>query len=249
YLEMVKASADSLLTIINDVLDFSKIEAGKLALDPIDFKLRECLNDTIKPLMLRAHQKGLMLNCHIAPAVPEALVGDPYRLRQILINLIGNAIKFTEAGAITVIVSQLEDGGWGLEDRAASNPASIFDPASIFLHFAVSDTGVGIQPEKQRMIFEAFQQADGSTTRKHGGTGLGLTISSRLVELMNGQIGVESVMGEGSTFYFTAQFGRAITLLEDDRALPRTLSHTAAPYLSITIPPPAQAATHALRVL
>src|SRR6185436_8145469 len=127
----------------------------------------------------------------------DALVGDPYRLRQILINLIGNAIKFTDAGAITVIVSQLEDGGWGLGDRAASHHASIFDPASIFLHFAVSDTGVGIQPEKQRMIFEAFQQADGSTTRKHGGTGLGLTISSRLVELMNGHIGVESVMGEG----------------------------------------------------
>jgi two-component system, sensor histidine kinase len=237
YLEMVKTSADSLLTIINDVLDFSKIEAGKLTLDPVEFKLRKCLNETIKPLQLRAAQKGLKLNCQVAPAVPEALLGDPDRLRQILINLISNAIKFTERGKVVVEISLAADCGLRIADCGLQTPAAarerdtasgeeqsaIRNPQSaIELRFAVRDTGVGIPPEKQRLIFEAFLQADNSTTRKYGGTGLGLTISSRLVELMHGQLGVESVVGEGSTFYFTAQFGRPTTRLAVELGFEKT---------------------------
>ena len=190
-LEMVKTSADALMTIINDILDFSKIEAGNLSLDPIDFYLRESLNETIKPLALKAQEKGVNLTCQVPPEVPDALVGDFGRLRQVLINLISNAVKFTNRGEITVRVKLESQTGDGMR-----------------LHFAVSDTGIGILPEKQRLIFEAFSQADGSTTRKYGGTGLGLTISSRLIEMMQGEIGVESRVGEGSTFYFTVHFGQ-----------------------------------------
>lgn len=190
YLEMAGSSADSLLTLINDILDFSKIEAGKFELDPIDFSLRDNLADTVKTLALRAHQKGLELAFHVAPDVPDAIVGDLGRLRQIIVNLAGNAIKFTEQGEVVVRVqlkSQTED--------------------SILLHFAIADTGIGIPVEKQRVIFEAFSQADTSTTRNYGGTGLGLTICSRLVEMMEGSIWVESDPGKGSSFEFTAQFG------------------------------------------
>jgi CheY-like chemotaxis protein len=185
YLGMAKTSADDLLGVINDVLDFSKIEAGKLDLDPIPFKLHEHLAQTMKPLALRADQKGLELTCDIRPEVPEEVVADPTRLRQILINLVGNAIKFTERGEVGVEVGVESPGEEQLQ-----------------LHFAVRDTGIGIAPEKQRLIFEAFAQADGSTTRTFGGTGLGLTISSRLVEMMGGQIGMESQLGEGSCFHF-----------------------------------------------
>jgi len=185
YLGMAKTSADDLLGVINDVLDFSKIEAGKLDLDPIPFKLHEHLAQTMKPLALRADQKGLELTCDIRPEAPEEVVADPTRLRQILINLVGNAIKFTERGEVGVEVGVESPGEEQLQ-----------------LHFAVRDTGIGIAPEKQRLIFEAFAQADGSTTRTFGGTGLGLTISSRLVEMMGGQIGMESQLGEGSCFHF-----------------------------------------------
>jgi len=192
YLEMVQSSADSLRTLLNDILDYSKIEAGKLDLEAIDFNLRDSLGDTLKTLALRAHEKGLELTYHIPPDVPEGLVGDPGRLRQIVVNLIGNAIKFTEQGEIVlevVLESQTEE--------------------EVSLHFAVRDTGIGIPPEKQEVIFESFAQADGSTTRRYGGTGLGLTISSQLVGLMGGRIWVESEVGRGSTFHFTAHFGRS----------------------------------------
>jgi two-component system, sensor histidine kinase and response regulator len=190
YLDIVKVSADSLLTIINDILDFSKMEAGKIELDPVDFALRDQLDDTLKTLALRVHQNGLELACDVRADVPEALHGDPGRLRQILVNLVGNAVKFTAQGEVVVRV-QVEQAG----------------ADEVLLHFAVSDTGIGIPADKLRAIFEPFTQADGSTTRKYGGTGLGLTISLRLVELMGGRIWVDSEVGRGSTFHFTARFG------------------------------------------
>ena len=186
YLTLVKSSADSLLTLINDILDFSKIEAGRLDLEPISFDLRDALGDTVKTMAMRAHAKGLELLCDIRPEVPEILIGDPGRLRQILVNLAGNAIKFTETGEVVVSVR--------VETRTAND---------IKLHFAVRDTGIGIPPDRQQKIFEAFSQADSSTTRKYGGTGLGLSISTRLVALMGGRIWIESEFGQGSTFHFT----------------------------------------------
>jgi two-component system sensor histidine kinase/response regulator len=191
-LDLVKSSAESLMRVINDILDYSKIEAGKLDLDPVEFRLRDALEDTLKTLALRAHRKGLELTCDIAADVPVRVVGDPGRLRQIVVNLVGNAIKFTEEGEVVVrarLRDQSADGFW--------------------LHFEVSDTGIGVPLEKQQLIFDPFAQADGSTTRRFGGTGLGLTISSRLVALMGGQIGLESQPGCGSTFHFDAHFGRA----------------------------------------
>ena len=190
YAGMVKSSADSLLTIINDILDFSKIEAGKLELESIDFKLRDSLVPTVKALAFRAHQKGLELTCDIRPNVPDEVVADQARLRQVVVNLIGNAVKFTQRGEVGLRVL--------LESRTEDH---------VRLHFIVQDTGIGIAPHKQKLIFEAFSQADGSTARKFGGTGLGLTISKRLVEMMGGTIWVESVEGKGSAFHFTATFG------------------------------------------
>ena len=190
YAGMVRASAESLLTIINDILDFSKIEAGKLDLETIDFKLRGAIEPALKTLAVRAHQKGLELNCSFDPDVPDALLGDPSRLRQILLNLLGNSVKFTERGEINLRVHR-ESG----------------DDAVTELHFSVQDTGIGISAEKQARIFKAFTQGDGSTTRRFGGTGLGLTISRRLVQMMGGRIWVESALGQGSTFHFTASFG------------------------------------------
>jgi signal transduction histidine kinase/CheY-like chemotaxis protein len=190
YLGMVKSSADSLLTLINDILDFSKIEAGKLDMEIIEFNLRLCLDDAMKAVSLRAHQKGLELVYEILPEVPEALLGDPTRLRQIVLNLVGNAVKFTAQGEVALHIERAEDAG-----------------KEITLHFSVTDTGVGIPTEKHKSIFEGFSQADNSTTRKFGGTGLGLTISSRLVEAMGGRIWVESIPGSGSTFHFSARFG------------------------------------------
>ena len=189
FLGMVKSSADSLLSLLNDILDFSKIEAGKLDFETIDFLLRDTLEDTIKALGLRAQQKGLELACHILSEVPDGLQGDPTRIRQILVNLAGNAIKFTAAGEVIVQVE--------VEEQSEEYTV---------LHFSVRDTGVGIPVEKQQFIFEAFTQADSSMTRKYGGTGLGLAISSRLVALMGGKIWVESKMGLGSTFHFTVKF-------------------------------------------
>jgi two-component system, sensor histidine kinase and response regulator len=197
YLGMVRKSADALLGLINDILDFSKIEAGKLDLEELEFGLRDTLGDTLGTLSLRAAQKGLELACHIAPDVPEDLVGDPGRLRQIVVNLTGNALKFTECGEVVV------DVGLARDDTAAAHPGTVL------LHIAVRDTGIGIPEEKIGLIFAAFTQADSSTTRKYGGTGLGLTISARLVELMGGRIWAESRVGTGSTFHFTARFGRS----------------------------------------
>jgi PAS domain S-box-containing protein len=191
YLGTVKASAEALLMVINDVLDFSKIEAGKLDLEPIAFDLDEVLGGTVEALAWQAHEKGLELAFHIPQGVPEALVGDPIRLRQVLTNVIGNALKFTERGEVVV--------------RVVTVGAMAGDEVS--LHFTVRDTGIGIPAHEQQRIFDAFAQADGSLTRRYEGTGLGLTISSRLIAMMGGKIWVESQVGQGSTFHFTAHFG------------------------------------------
>jgi PAS domain S-box-containing protein len=248
YLSLVKVSADSMLTLINDILDFSKIEAGKLSLDPISFALRDSLGDTMKALGLRAHEKNLELACHIPAEVPDMLVGDPGRLRQVIVNLVGNAIKFTERGEVVLEVSvhelnERENGraGDGESGRAGdgekgrkreaergregdgerwrkgekscvnivdspTHPLTHSPSRQVVLRFSVRDTGIGIPREKRQSIFDPFTQADGSTTRKYGGTGLGLTISKQLVELMGGRLDVESEVGAGSTFHFTAVF-------------------------------------------
>jgi PAS domain S-box-containing protein len=190
-LGVLKSAADSLLTLIDDILDFSKIEAGRLDLEPLAFALRDSLADALRPLAPRAHKKGLELACRVAPDVPDVLVGDWGRLRQVLVNLVGNAVKFTERGEVAVDVCC---AGSTAEAR---------------LHVAVRDTGIGIPAAKLGTIFAPFEQADGSTTRKYGGTGLGLAICARLVAMMDGQIWVESAPGQGSTFHFTARLGRA----------------------------------------
>jgi two-component system sensor histidine kinase/response regulator len=190
YLETVRVASESLLTLLNDILDFSKIEAGALELEDIDFDLRTTLESAVELLAVKAEQAGLELACHIRPDVPTALVGDPVRLRQIIVNLTGNAIKFTEQGEVTVSVITQEE-----------------DDASVFLHFMISDTGIGISPGQSDAIFDSFKQADGSTKRKYGGTGLGLAISKQLTEMMGGRIWVESELGKGSVFHFTACFG------------------------------------------
>ncbi len=200
YVEMAKISADSLLGIINDILDFSKIESGKLELEWTGFDLRETIGDTVKTLAARAQKKGLELILHVHPDVPTAVVGDPLRLSQVIVNLVGNAIKFTEHGEVAV--------------QIATEPR---DDEQVGLHFCVTDTGCGIPPDKQQLIFDAFSQADSSTSRQFGGTGLGLTISTRLVDLMGGTIRVESEVGKGSSFHFTARFGRQLqTIVEED---------------------------------
>jgi two-component system, sensor histidine kinase and response regulator len=191
YLAIAKSSADSLLLLLNDILDFSKIEAGKLEIEKIDFNLRDCLENAIKSLALRAHEKNLELALDVPPGVPEKLIGDPGRLRQLIVNLAGNAIKFTERGEVVVHVEIRESTRF--EAR---------------LLFTVADTGIGIPGDKLGTIFEPFSQADGSMTRKYGGTGLGLSISTRLVELMGGTIWAESLPDRGSKFFFTASFGR-----------------------------------------
>jgi two-component system sensor histidine kinase/response regulator len=192
YLNTVRTSAESLLAVINDILDFSKIEAGKLDLDCIGFDIRDTVWNALKPLGVKADQKGLELACDIDPDVPAILAGDPGRLRQILVNLAGNAIKFTERGEVILHAA--------IESRSGGQ---------VTLHFAVSDTGIGIARDKQSTVFQSFTQVDGTTTRKYGGTGLGLTISRQLVELMGGRIWVESELGKGSTFHFTVILGIA----------------------------------------
>jgi len=192
YLQSIKSSSDALLALINDLLDISKVEAKKLELERAPFDLRATVEDSLRVLAPRAHQRGLELTCHIAEQVPQMLLGDAGRLRQVLLNLVGNAIKFTETGevAVRVQLGRIEGG-------------------SVRLQFAVQDTGIGIPAEKQALIFEAFAQVDSSTTRRYGGTGLGLAISAQLVELMQGKISVESEPGLGSTFHFEAEFARA----------------------------------------
>ncbi len=189
YAEVARSSGESLLSVINDILDFSKIEAGKLELETLDFDLRATLDDVLQLLSHIADGKGLRVAYEIAPGVPERLRGDSGRLRQVLVNLGGNAVKFTDRGSVTMRVQQ--DGG---------------EANSVLLRFSVKDTGIGIPAERQTEIFAPFTQGDGSTTRQYGGTGLGLTISRQLAELLGGKIGVESKLGEGSTFWFTAKF-------------------------------------------
>ena len=225
-LSIVLSSAEGLLSLINDLLDFSKIESGRLELEEADFSLRTVLNQTLRALALRAHKKGMELACQVEPDVPDGLVGDGNRLRQVLLNLIGNAIKFTEAGEVIVRVRAPET------DRQA-----------VVIDFEIADTGIGIAPEKQQKIFQAFEQADSATTRRYGGTGLGLTISSRLVEMMGGKITVQSEVSRGSTFRFGVRFGRSTriaaapaqlpvvdlhglrVLIVDDNATNRTILH------------------------
>jgi CheY-like chemotaxis protein/HPt (histidine-containing phosphotransfer) domain-containing protein len=198
YLSLVQGSADSLLKLINDILDFSKIEAGKVEVEKIEFPFQQSLDETLKSLGLRAHQKNVELSWRVGPGIPEYLLGDAGRLRQILVNLVGNAVKFTKRGEIRV----------GVEVESENE-------AGVVLHFQVRDSGIGIPKEKQQMIFDAFTQVDSSTTRNYGGTGLGLAITSRLVQLMGGKIWVESEPGRGSTFHFTSRF-------EFTGAVPRT---------------------------
>ena len=201
YLSIIKSSAEALLTIINDILDFSKIEAGKLQVEAISFDLHRVIADTLKSIALRAHEKGLELVGEVPNEVPRHVLGDPNRIRQVLINLIGNAIKFTERGEITLHCEVVEDQN-----------------SQVVVHFWVRDTGIGIAADKQQLIFEAFTQEDTSTTRRYGGTGLGLSISRRLVELMGGRIWMDSVVGQGSTFHFT-------TRLQHDLAPPQPIDH------------------------
>src|SRR6266478_3626095 len=196
-LKTVKSAADSLLGLINDLLDFSKIEAGKLELVPADFSLRGAVGDTLRALAVRAHKKGLELVYHVQADVPDALVGDAGRLRQVLLNLVGNAVKFTGEGEVVMRVEIQGDG-----------PPPSPRAGEVGLRFTVRDTGIGIPPDQQERIFRAFEQEDTSTTRKYGGTGLGLTIAARLVALMGGSITVDSAPGRGSSFAFTARFGQ-----------------------------------------
>jgi PAS domain S-box-containing protein len=190
FANTIRISGESLLVVINDILDFSKIEAGKLSLEIIDFDLRETIDGTLDLLAAQAHNKGLELAAFLKPDVPTLLTGDPGRVRQIVNNLVGNAVKFTATGEVVVTVHKLSEAG-----------------GRVRLRFEVRDTGIGIDPSVQNRLFEAFSQADGSTTRQFGGTGLGLAISKRLVGMMNGEIGVDSTPGRGSTFWFHAEFG------------------------------------------
>jgi signal transduction histidine kinase/HPt (histidine-containing phosphotransfer) domain-containing protein len=210
YLEMVKVSGEALLRILNDILDYSKIEAGKLQLEVIDFDLRDHLCETMKLLTLRAHAKGLELLLHCDSDVPNALVGDPIRLGQIINNLVGNAIKFTAAGEVVVEVNEVSRRDAESPEKVKTSAPSSALYASLretLLHFSVRDTGIGITADKHVAIFEPFSQADSSTTRQFGGTGLGLTICRRLTALLGGRIWVDSEVGQGSTFHFTAKFG------------------------------------------
>src|SRR5579863_1884951 len=192
YLQIVKSAGEDLLEMLNSLLDFSRIEAGKVKLEAVPFSVRKLADGTLQSFLGDARSKGLQLRSYVDASVPLQLRGDPLRLRQVMVNVLGNALKFTEQGEIESRVSR------------------ILDPwAGVVLQFTVRDTGVGIAPEKQRSIFEAFEQADSSTTRKYGGTGLGLAISARLVELMGGRIWVESQPGLGSMFHFTARFEKA----------------------------------------
>ncbi len=201
YLGMVRSSADSLLNVINDILDFSKIEARKLDIDVIEFDMLAMLDDTIRPQALRAHQKGLELVYYTAADVPSHVRGDPARIRQVLSNLVSNAVKFTENGDVVVKVKR----------------ASVDHP-DIALQFSVSDTGIGIAPEKHASVFESFTQADSSTTRRYGGTGLGLTIASQLVGLMGGRIWLESEVGKGTTFHFTVRVEQSVETIPEAKA-------------------------------
>jgi len=223
YLEMVKTSAANLLTLINDILDYSKIEAGKIVLDPRPFDVADLVGEVLQSLAIPAHQKGLELAFSFGQGVPSAIVGDSLRVRQVLLNLVGNAVKFTRQGEVMVGVNLEPTGDTGNE------PAGDAGDQDPMLHFTVRDTGIGIAPEAQAKLFHAFEQGDSSTTRQFGGTGLGLAISKQIVELMGGEIWLESNPGVGSVFHFTSRFGRVakaggspieLAALEDLRGLP-----------------------------
>ena len=214
YLETVKLSADTLLNLLNDILDFSKIEAGKLDFDTVDFSIRDCVKNALRSLQYQASAKELELRSQFGPDVPECVIGDPGRLRQILVNLVGNAIKFTERGKVEVKVLTEARSGHAVQ-----------------LRFAVRDTGIGIPEDKRKVIFDTFSQADASTTRKYGGTGLGLTISSRLVEMMGGRIWVESAEKQGSAFQFTASF----PIGHDPAVYPKALGCSALEGLAVLV--------------
>jgi len=211
YLETVDLSANTLLTVINDILDFSKIEAGKIELETLDFNLRDCLEETLKTLALRADEKGLELLCDIAPEVPDWVSGDALRLRQVILNLVGNSIKFTHRGQVDLRVRRIAETG---------------DAPTPTLQITVADTGIGIPVEKQKSIFDPFTQADTSTTRNYGGTGLGLTISSRLVSMMGGKIWLESEVGRGSQFHFILPFKPGHKTSESEPKLPIDMLRT-----------------------
>ena len=189
YLDRIRAAAVALLDIINDVLDISKVEAGKLTMERVPFGLRAVVDDVVRTFMLRAEEKGLELSAEVDACIPDSVTGDPSRLRQVVLNLVSNAIKFTDAGEVVVRVTRDSPGSVG----------------ETLLHFSVADTGIGIPADKQDVIFQAFTQADGSMSRRFGGTGLGLTIAARLVDLMGGRIWVQSTVGKGSVFHFTVQ--------------------------------------------
>ncbi len=234
---LVKASADALLTIVNDILDFSKIEAGKLDLEEVPFDLRKLVRETVRSMALRAQQKGLSLHCEVPPTMPRTMKGDPGRLRQGLLNLLGNAVKFTQEGRVTLSLELAAEQG----DQC-------------MVAFSVTDTGIGIPDDKQGMIFEAFSQVDGSTTRQFGGTGLGLTICRRLVILMQGEIGVSSVPGQGSTFRFVVPLRHAAVQLpadDNDAALAdcASLPSGAPAPAAAAAPVPLAAGGHGLRIL
>jgi CheY-like chemotaxis protein len=201
-LETVKSATDNLLTLINDLLDFSKIEAGQMQLEPVDFSLRTLLSEALRPLTLRARQKGLSLACDVQADVPDALTGDAGRLRQVLLNLVDNAVKFTQRGEVVVRVAAAISESNERRQPFATSSAGQF----VTLSFSVTDTGIGISPEKKESIFRAFEQGDASITRRFGGTGLGLSIAARLVNLMGSEIAVQSGPGQGSTFRFSPQF-------------------------------------------
>jgi PAS domain S-box-containing protein len=214
YLETVRLSADTLLNLLNDILDFSKIEAGKLDFDTVDFSIRDCVQNALRSLHYQALAKELELRSQFGPDVPECVIGDPGRLRQILVNLVGNAIKFTERGKVEVkVLTEARSGD------------------TVQLRFAVRDTGIGIPEDKRKVIFDTFSQADASTTRKYGGTGLGLTICSRLVEMMGGRIWVESAENQGSSFQFTAWF----PIGHDPVVHPQAVDHTALEGLAVLV--------------
>jgi len=224
YLHTAKDSAEALLLVINDILDFSKIEAGKMRLETVNFSLRDTLTQAVKAFTFRARQKGLDLTLHVDPQVADAVAGDPIRLRQIIVNLVGNAVKFTSSGAVRLTVQKEYPEG---DDRGT-------------LLFTVKDTGIGIAADKQKEIFQSFTQADNSTTRNYGGTGLGLTISRRLTEMLGGRIWVESELGKGSSFHFTALLARVAPAKPATPAivLPQTSALRSAPVAAAVLPRP-----------
>lgn len=216
YIETVKQSADSLLSLLNSILDLSKIEAGKMKLQKTDFNLHTTLESITRTNNVQAHKKGLDLHCHISPDVPVNLIGDEIRFWQIMVNLVANAVKFTDKGKITVNVEQ-EISGNGDKDQ---------DSQTVLLYFSISDTGIGIPENNLKRIFEIFTQADASSTRKYGGSGLGLAITKNLVSLMGGEIWAESVPCKGSTFHFTARFGISHKDVQQDIKLQETSFET-----------------------